>query len=34
MSGQWVDFRKVKETVSMDMVLAHYGVQLHPVAGS
>jgi DNA primase len=24
--GQWVDFREVKEKVSMEMVLAHYGL--------
>ena len=25
MSGKWVDFKTIKEKVSMEMVLSHYG---------
>jgi len=32
--GEWVDFHAVKQAVSMEMVLAHYGVALRPVFGN
>lgn len=31
MSPDWIDFKKLKATVSMEMVLAHYGVKLRRV---
>ena len=33
MPRDWVDFRAVKASVSMEMALAHYGVMLHRVNG-
>jgi DNA primase len=32
MKGNWVDFRAIKASVSMQMVLAHYGIMLHAVS--
>src|ERR1035438_3822090 len=29
MKNDWVDFRAVKASISMEMTLAHYGVMLH-----
>jgi len=34
MSGKWVDFRRIKETVSIEMVLAHYRVDIHRLVGN
>ena len=31
MPKDWVDFKKVKETVTMEMVLAHYGLEIRRV---
>ncbi len=29
--SEWVDFKAVKEAVSMEMILAHYGIDLRKV---
>jgi len=31
MAGTWVDYRAVKAAVSMETVLANYGIRLHPL---
>jgi DNA primase len=31
MSSQWIDFQSIKQSVSMEMVLAHYGITLRQV---
>ena len=34
MSGKWVDFRHIKDVVPIEMVLAHYRIELRRVVGS
>jgi hypothetical protein len=31
MSSEWVDFQSIKQSVTLEMVLAHYGIQLRKV---
>jgi hypothetical protein len=31
MSSEWVDFQSIKQSVTLEMVLAHYGISLRKV---